>query len=130
MCFANCQLGGLDFASPDVCLTPPLPLSIPYANSAAGMTAIPNALHIMFAAMPAHNMATIIPATTGNEPGSIGGVASGTVMGSSRHITGVLTFLVAGFPATRLTSLTQQNLTNVAGTRILPSQSTIILMGA
>lgn len=130
MCFANCQLGGIDFASPDVCWTPPVPCPVAYPNFGFGSLAIPNVLHILFAAMPAHNMATIIPITFADEAGSVGGVCSGTVMGPSRHITGVLTFLIAGAPATRLTSLTQQNLTNVIGMRILPSQPTIILMGS
>lgn len=126
--FANCQLAGIDFAFPDVCLTPPLPCPIPYPNFAFGMTALPNVLHILFSAMPAHNMGTIIPVTKGDEGGCVGGVCSGTVMGPSRHITGVLTFLIAGLPATRLFDLTQQNLTNAIGMRILPSQATIILL--
>lgn len=128
--FANCQADGLDFAFPDVCLTPPLPVPIPYPNIALGMTAIPNVLHILFAAAPAHNMATIIPVTQGDTPGCVGGVCSGTVMGPSRHITGVTTFLLAGAPATRMTDLTQQNLTNAIGARVLPSQDKILLMGS
>ncbi|OMQ25464.1 DUF4150 domain-containing protein [Serratia oryzae] len=125
---ANCQLAGTDFAVVDVCITPPA-IPIPYPNFAQGCTAIPNVLHILFIAMPAHNLLTPIPFTSGDSPGVLGGVCSGTVMGPSRHITGVLTFLVAGFPATRLTSLTQQNLTNVVGLRVLPSQLTIWLLG-
>ncbi|MBW7983725.1 DUF4150 domain-containing protein [Enterobacillus tribolii] len=127
--FANCQAGGLDLAAPDVCLTPPVPIPIPYVNIALGPLAIPNVLHILFAAAPAHNMATIIPVTFGDEPGVVGGVASGTVMCISQHITGVSSFLLSGQPATRLTDLTLQNLTNIVGVRILPSQSTIILAG-
>jgi dolichol kinase len=128
MCFANCQLGGIDFAFPDICLTPPLPIPVAYPNFGFGFMAIPNVLHILFAALPAHNMGTIIPITFGDEAGSFGGVCSGTVMGPSRHITGVLTFFIAGFPATRVSSLTQQNLTNAIGMRILCSQPKIILM--
>lgn len=125
---ANCQLAGTDFAIVDVCITPPV-VPIPYPNFAQGCLAIPNVLHIFFSAMPAHNLLTIIPCTGGDSPGVLGGVCSGTVMGPSRHITGVITFLVAGFPATRLTSLTQQNLTNVLGARVVPSQLTIWLLG-
>lgn len=126
--FANCQLGGLDFAIPDVCWTPPLPCPIPYPNFAAGITAIPNVLHILFSAMFAHNMGTIIPVTTGDALGCFGGMCSGTVMGKSQHITGAVTCLIAGLPATRLFDITQQNSTNVKGIRILPSQVRIILM--
>ncbi|MHA7848053.1 DUF4150 domain-containing protein [Serratia sp. D1N4] len=128
MCFANCQLGGIDFAFPDNCWTPPVPSLIAYPNIGFGCMAIPSVLHILFAALPAHNMCTVIPITFGDEAGSLGGVISGTIMGPSRHITGVLTFLIAGFPATRVSSLTLQNLTNAIGIRILFSQATIILM--
>ncbi len=129
MCFANCQLGGVDFAFPDVCWTPPLPCPIPYPNFAFGILAIPNVLHILFSAMPAHNMGTIIPISFGDEAGCLGGIASGTVMGPCIHVTGVLTFLIAALPATRQTDLTIQNLINVLGMRILPSQDKIILLG-
>ncbi|AHG20958.1 type VI secretion protein [Chania multitudinisentens RB-25] len=125
---ANCQLGGIDYAACDVCVTPP-GVPIPYSNFALGATAVPNVLHILFSAMPAHNMGTIVPFTLGDSPGVLGGVCSGTCMGPSRHITGVVTFLLAGLPATRLASLTQQNLTNAPGIRTVPSQFTIWLLG-
>ena len=68
--FANCQAGGVDMALPDVCLTPsPLPIPVPYVNVASGTMAIPNALNILFMGMPAHNMATIIPLTSGDNGG-------------------------------------------------------------
>ncbi|HCT3785081.1 DUF4150 domain-containing protein [Proteus mirabilis] len=128
--FANCQLGGLDLAAPDVCQTPPLPTPIPYVNVGLGVTAIPNVLGVQFSSMPAHNLATINPVTTGDEAGSFGGVCSGTIKGLSKHITGVQSFLVVGFPATRLTSMTQQNIINAIGMRIVPSQPVILLLGA
>ncbi|HEK1094934.1 TPA: DUF4150 domain-containing protein [Proteus mirabilis] len=128
--FANCQLGGLDLAAPDVCLTPPIPIPIPYVNLASGATAIPNVLSVQFSSMPAHNLATITPVTTGDEAGCIGGVCSGTIKGMSKHITGVQSFLIVGFPATRLTSMTQQNIINAVGMRIAPSQPVILLLGA
>ncbi|MFZ1874215.1 MAG: DUF4150 domain-containing protein [Chania sp.] len=128
MCTANCQLLGIDFAIVDVCITPPV-VPIPYPNYGLRVTAIPNVLHILFVAVPAHNLLTVIPFTSGDSPGVLGGVCSGTVMGPSRSITGVVTFLVAGFPATRLTSLTQQNLTNVIGLTVSPCQLTIWLLG-
>lgn len=127
--FANCQLGGLDLAAPDVCLTPPVPIPIPYVNLAFGITAIPNVLHIMFSGMFAHNLGTIIPVTTGDEPGVAGGVASGTVKGLSRHITFVSNILVAGLPATKMTNLSLQNTTNIVGLRILPSQLQVLMAG-
>ncbi|SDK15871.1 protein of unknown function [Pseudomonas delhiensis] len=128
--FANCQAGGLDIAVPDVCLTPPVPLPVPYVNLALGATAVPNITNILFVGGPVHNLGTLVPLTLGDAPGSCGGVVSGTVMGPSRHITGVGSFILQGLPATRMTSLTLQNLTNVVGARLLPSQLKIALMGS
>ncbi|KOC88892.1 DUF4150 domain-containing protein [Winslowiella iniecta] len=127
--FANCQLMGVDIALPDVCLTPlPMPVPVPYPNIALGPTAIPNALNILFLGMPAHNLATIIPLTNGDNAGINMGVASGTVMGPSRHLTASFTVLLKGSPATRLTSLSLQNATNIVGMRAVPSQFKVLMM--
>ena len=127
--FANCQAGGMDMALPDVCLTPsPLPIPVPYVNVAAGTMAIPNALNILFMGMPAHNMATIIPLTSGDNGGILGGVASGTVMGPARHLTASFSVLLKGSPATRLTSLSLQNSTNISGLRVQPSQLKVVML--
>jgi len=127
--FANCQLMGVDLALPDVCLTPlPIPVPVPYPNIALGSTAIPNALNILFLGMPAHNLATVTPLTNGDNAGINLGVVSGTVMGPSRHLTGSFTVLLKGSPATRLTSLSLQNSTNMVGMRSVPSQFKVLMM--
>ena len=56
------------------------------------------------------------------------GVASGTVMGPSRHLTGAFTVLFLGMPASRLTSVSLQNSTNCPGMRIVPSQVLLLLL--
>jgi len=130
--FANCQLMGMDMGFPDVCLTPappaPAPIPIPYPNIAMGPTAIPNVPTILIMGAPAHNMATTIPMTNGDNPGVALGVASGTVMGPSRHLTGAFTILFLGMPATRLTSMSLQNSTNCPGARIVPSQTLLLML--
>ena len=127
--FANTQMMGLDLAFPDVCLTPmPAPVPIPYPDIALGPTAIPNAINILYVGLPVHNMATITPLTTGDNPGVATGVVSHTVMGSSRHITGAFTVLLKGTPATRLTSVTVQNTFNTVGMRIVPSQLKVLIL--
>ncbi len=130
--FANTQMMGMDNAFPDVCLTPappaPAPIPIPYPNIAMGPTAVPSQVHILFMAAPAHNMATVTPMTNGDNPGIALGVASGLVMGPSRHLTGAFTVLVAGMPATRLTSASLQNSTNAPGVRTVPSQTKVLLL--
>jgi hypothetical protein len=128
--FANCQMMGMDLGFPDVCLTPavPAPIPIPYPNIAMGPTAIPNVLNIFIMAMPVHNMGTTTPLTNGDNAGLATGVASGTVMGPSRHLTGAFTILFEGMPATRLTSMSLQNSTNAPGCRIVPSQPVVLLL--
>ncbi len=128
--FANCQLMGIDTAFPDVCLTPTPagPVPVPYPNIAVGTTAIPNAPTVLFSGAPAHNLGTVIPMTNGDNPGLALGVASGVVMGPSRHVTGAFTVLVKGLPASRMTSVSIQNSTNAPGCRLVPSQAKILLL--
>jgi hypothetical protein len=128
--FANTQMMGMDMAFPDVCLTPagPAMVPIPYPNIAMGPTAIPNQVVVNIIAMPAHNLGTITPLTNGDNAGVGMGVASGLVMGPSRHLTGAFTVLFSGMPATRLTSMSLQNSTNAPGARLVPSQPTVLLL--
>jgi len=130
--FANCQMMGTDLGFPDVCLTPSPagPVPIPYPNIAMGPTAIPNVPTILFMGAPAHNLATTIPMTNGDNAGLATGVASGTVMMSSRHLTGAFTVLLKGMPASRMTSVSLQNSTNCPGVRLVPSQPKILLLAA
>jgi hypothetical protein len=128
--FANTQMMGMDMGFPDVCLTPavPAPIPIPYPNIAMGPTAIPNVVNIFIMAMPVHNLGTTTPLTNGDNAGLATGVASGTVMGPSRHLTGAFTVLYCGMPATRLTSMSLQNSTNAPGCRLVPSQPVVLIL--
>lgn len=128
--FANTQMMGMDLAFPDVCLTPTPagPIPIPYPNIALGPTAIPGQVKVLNCFTPAHNMATVIPLSNGDNPGVAMGVASGMVMGPARHLTAAFTILVGGTPATRMTSVAIQNSTNAPGCRIVPSQPRVILL--
>lgn len=127
--FANTQMMGTDMGFPDVCLTPtPAPVPIPYPNIAMGPMGTPAAYTVLFECAPAHNLSTVVPMTNGDNAGVNMGVASGTVMGPSRHLTAAFTVLVKGMPATRLTSMSLQNSTNCPGARIVPSQPKVILL--
>ena len=66
--------------------------------------------------------------TNGDNAGVLMGVASGTVMGPSRHLTAAFTVLFCGMPATRLTSVSLQNSTNCPGVRTVPSQALVLLL--
>ena len=126
--FANSQMSGMDLGFPDVCLTPPVPTPIPYPNMAAGPMAVPAAYNVLFMATPAHNLSSTVPLTNGDNAGVATGVASGMVMGPSRHLTASFTTLVGGIPATRLTSVSLQNSTNAPGVRIVPSQVKVLVL--
>ena len=77
---------------------------------------------------PAHNLGTTIVMTNGDNAGVATGVASGSVMGPSRHLTGAFTCLVGGLPATRVTSVALQNRTNCPGVRLVPSQVKVLIL--
>lgn len=127
--FANTQMGGLNLAFPDVCLTPmPTPTPIPYPNLSIGPLGIPFVPMVLYGGCPAHNLATFIPISFGDTPGILTGVASGTVMGPTRSLTAAFTVLVGGLPGTRLTSFNIQNSTNAPGLRIVPSQVRVMLL--
>ncbi|WP_437758781.1 DUF4150 domain-containing protein [Sorangium sp. So ce1389] len=127
--FANSQMMGIDLGLPDVCLTPsPAPVPVPYPNIAAGPMGVPAVYNVLFMAAPAHNLATTIPLTNGDNAGVALGVASGTVMGPSRHLTGAFSVLIRGMPASRLTSISLQNSTNCPGIRVVPSQVKVLLL--
>ncbi len=115
---------------PDVCLTPTPagPVPIPYPNIAAGPMGVPAAYNILYMCTPAHNMSTTVPLTNGDNAGVAMGVASGMVMGPSRHLTGAFTVLLNYMPATRMTSMALQNSTNCPGARIVPSQVKILIL--
>lgn len=127
--FANTQMGGMNLAFPDVCLTPtPVPTPIPYPNIANGPMGVPAAYTVLYMGTPAHNMTTTIPLSNGDNAGVNMGVASGMMMGPCRHLTAAFTVLVGGIPGTRMTSASIQNNTNAPGMRLVPSQVKVILL--
>jgi hypothetical protein len=126
--FANSQMGGLNLGFPDVCLTPPVPVPIPYPNLSFGPLGVPFVVVVLYGGTPAHNLATIVPISVGDNPGIALGVASATVMGPTRSITASFTVLVGGLPATRLTTINIHNSTNAPGMRIVPSQVKVLLL--
>ncbi|MCH9681512.1 MAG: DUF4150 domain-containing protein [Deltaproteobacteria bacterium] len=128
--FANSQMMGMDSGSPDVCLTPSPagPIPVPYPNIANGTMGVGAVYHVLFMSSPAHNMGTTIPLTNGDNAGVAAGVASGTVMGPSKHTTGANSVLIGGMPATRVGSTSLQNSTNCPGARVAPSQTKVLLL--
>lgn len=122
---------GMDFAFPDVCLTPIIvPVPIPYPNIAMRIMAVDFCFNITIWAMPAHHLLTTIPMTMGDQPGVNLGILSGMVMGPSRNITCSLSVMLEGFPATRWIDLTMQNgfFGNMVGMTLIPGQFNTIAL--
>jgi len=126
--FANSQMGGMALGGPDVCLTPPAHLPIPYPNLSAQPMGVPAVYNVLVMCTPAHNMMTTVPLTNGDNAGLEAGLISHTVMGPARHVTAAFTVLVGGAPATRMTSMTVQNSINSVGVSIVPSQVKVLIL--
>ncbi|WP_437319796.1 DUF4150 domain-containing protein [Sorangium sp. So ce385] len=126
--FANSQMGGMALGGPDVCLTPPAHLPVPYPNLSAQPMGVPAVYNVLLTCAPAHNMMTQVPLTNGDNAGLEMGLVSHTVMGPSRHVTAAFTVLIGGAPATRMTSITTQNSVNAVGVSLVPSQVKVLLL--
>ena len=134
--FANCSLGGMNMAAPDVCKTPAPPpvgmVPIPYPNMAQLLLALPPTacLKVLIQAMPSHHLMTMTPLSNGDEAGVMGGVVSQVFIGPSKHLMGSFSVLHCGMPATKLTSPTGQNgiMMNAPGMTIVPSQVKVMIM--
>ena len=125
--FAKTQMGGLDFAIPDVCLTP---VPTPYPNLALPMTAIPTQFNVMTVCMPNHNLATITPMSNGDNGGVMGNPLSGMDMGPSKNLVGSFTTLIGGMPATTMLKPSGQNglSPGAFGMSMLPSQVSLMIL--
>jgi hypothetical protein len=123
---------GMDFAFPDVCLTPtPVgPIPIPYPNINMSVTAVPTQFNTFIMCMPAHNMTTLRTISMGDNAGVNLGVMSGMDMGPGGAMMGSATFFVGGPPATKLTMPTKQNgvSPNAIGMTISPSQIRMLVL--
>lgn len=128
MTMVNCSTGGICLAI-SVNLTPmPLPVPIPYVNIANRCNAIPNVIHILLCGVPTHNMGTVIVVSSGDQPGILGGVASGTVGSTCRNTQGSGKVQLCGMPITCMTHTTLQNSTNTNGAGVSPCQVKVFVL--
>ena len=125
--FVNSQgpIPALGLAFPDVLLTPPLAIPVPFPNTSLSPTAIPTGMPTFLMCMPAHNMLSIRPVTiTGVGIGAL----DGTDFGPAEDILGSTNVFLTGPPATKMTMPTTQNLVNSFGLNISPSQVVMIVL--
>ncbi len=134
--FANSSMPGVDFAMPDVCLTPiptpvgPVPAPIPYPNMTVRAMALPptSSMKHLIMFMPSHHIGTTVPTSMGDTTGVMGGVASGIMMGPARNLRGSMKVITGGMPATRWLDNTLQNSTNAPGMTLVPGQFKIMYL--
>ena len=130
--FAKTQMGGMDFAFPDVCLTPvpPVIVPIPYPNISVPTMAIPSQVKVLTLAMPNHNLMTVTPMTNGDNAGVNMNPISGMVMGPSKHLMGSVKTFIGGMPATMMLRPTGQNgmSPGAFGSALVPSQVKLMIM--
>ena len=113
---------GMSNAMPDVCITP-LAVPAPFPNIGTNAMAIPGYFTIMINCMPELNVNSMYAMTSGDELGTLGGVASGVIMGPGRCVLPSMAVFIGGAPVWRTTAMTIQNLTNAPGTTMVPSQA-------
>jgi hypothetical protein len=89
---------------------------------------VPAAYKVFYGGTPAHNLSTVIPLSNGDNAGVAMGVASGVVMGPTRHVLAAFTCLAGGLPTTRLTSASIQNSTNAPGMAVAPAQVRVLVL--
>lgn len=124
--FANNNLGVVNLSFPDVCITPP---PIPYVNIAISVTHIPSQMNVFIGIGIAENLATQGTVSNGDNSGVLMGVVSHIIMGPDRAVLGSFVTFICAIPASRLTSLTIQNLTNGVGLSLTPAQLVTCLAG-
>ncbi len=110
---------GMNIGFPDVCLTPvgAVPVPIPYPNFAMHSMASPFAATVMLCGMNALNQGSIIPMTSGDEPG----VLHPTIKGAGVFTTGNPVVSIEGLPGvTLLTPTTGNNGNNAVGAVLVP----------
>lgn len=114
---------GMSNATPDVCKTPPFAIPAPYPNTAPNAMVVPGYFTVMIMGQPELNIVSQYPVTQGDQPGSMGGVVSSTIMGPGRPMMGSMVCFIGGSPTWLLTKPTLQNLTNAPGVSSVPSQT-------
>src|SRR6202044_37365 len=88
---------GMNLCFPDVCLTPPLAIPIPYPNMAMNATTVPFAIKTFFSFVPALNTGSIAPLTLGDQAG-----CDSPFMGPGMVTVGNPTVFIEGLPGPNL----------------------------
>lgn len=131
--FASISLGCENFALiPDVCKTPavPAPLPLPYPNMATSTVHIPTQYKLMIGPGLVETLGTKGTVSTLDEPGVLGGVISGVVMGPDQYLLGSLKLMVDACFVAHMTSITGHNGMpfNTVGMQLIPAQFHVVVL--
>jgi hypothetical protein len=113
---------GMSLGFPDVCLTPPVPLPVPYPNMGFNaMSAIFSPV-VKVSMLPALNMASFVPMTMGDELG----IAHPTFKGTGRYTMGNPIVHIDMLPAINLLCpTTGNNFNDPLGVVVMPSLTNV-----
>lgn len=109
--------GDFSTVSPDVCKTPTSggPVPIPYTNTAMSSSLSGGSKTVKIQGYPAATMASCYSISTGNEPGSVGGVVSGKTKGKAKFVNYSFDIKIEGKSACRHGDLMTHNDKNTMG---------------
>lgn len=127
--------GGMCMGMPDVCKVPappapPIPTPFPNIAQCAMANAGTCAITVKLSNMPAIVQNSMIPISSGDEAGALGGVVSNQFIGPATYKMGSMKVKFNGKPACHLTSMAGQNGSNPnvpAGQQIVPSQALVLV---
>jgi len=128
------KAGGNCFAFPDVCLVPgPTgPVPTPFPNTAECRDAEATVDAVLVQGKEVIVESSKIPMSTGDEPGSAGGVVSGVFRGPAKFKTASSKIYAKGKKVVLHTAITGHNGDNAnmpAGTHVSPSQGKVLAGG-
>ena len=126
------KAGGTCFAFPDVCLVPTSggpPVPTPFPNTAMCQLADGSVSEVLIENAPVLVETSVIPTSSGDEPGTAGGVMSGTFRGCVKYRTASGKVYAKGKRVVLLGAVTAHNGDNPnmpAGQQVAPSQTRVL----
>ena len=117
MGISHMNSGASSTVSPDVCLTPTShgPVPVPYSNTAQSIDLVNGSTTVFIQGNPAAVKGCLYSKSTGDEPGVVGGVTSGTIMGQAEFVSYSFDVKIEGKNACRHGDQMSHNNKNATG---------------
>ena len=116
---------------PDVCKTPSPggPIPLPYPNIGMVAQATKTSKKVKFTGRPVVHKMSEIPRSTGDEPGTVGGIVSNVNMNKVTYKKGSSKVRIQGKDCEYQTAMTGQNgmNSNIVGNQVAPSQTKVLV---